>query len=184
MKKLSTKTRLLISLPLLVAIGVFFWFSFAPSFIINSSLTRQRDILENNEQFVLYSLDPGSVWSTSDADGNPILGKVYKEKFHKYGVLGKTQITDKNTKLQLVKTLYSGLDGGNPLGIMCFDPRHGVRVMRGGQTVDLLICFECEQIHVYTASADRRVHFSNASQKLFDAVLKNAKVPLAKRPNY
>lgn len=35
----------------------------------------------------------------------------------------------------------------------CFDPRHGVRAVHGGHTVDLVICFECLSLKVYRDAA-------------------------------
>jgi hypothetical protein len=33
----------------------------------------------------------------------------------------------------------------NSRRLKCFDPRHGIRVTRGGVTVDFVICFQCFQ---------------------------------------
>jgi hypothetical protein len=181
------KKLLLLSLSLSLALFAVLWFTFAPSYVINSGLTTQRKILENNQQFIFYSLDPSSIYST-EIDGaaensKPKFEVPAKEKFHGYDVLGKTQINDSDVKAKLIKALESGIDEGGSAGIMCFDPRHGIRVVRGDQTVDLLICFECQRIDVFTNKSSGRAYTSGSPQKVFDSVLMSAKVPLGKRPN-
>lgn len=167
---------------LFCAISTTLWFIFSPSHIINSGLTTQRKTLENSEQFTLYSLDPCSIYAIATdnpkEDHEPKPNTTLKEKFHRYTVLGKTRIVDSAIKARLIRALYGGIDEGGSAGIICFNPRHGIRVVRGEQTVDLLICFECQKIYAYTNSSSGRAYTSGSPQKIFDSTLVDAKIPL------
>ncbi len=33
--------------------------------------------------------------------------------------------------------------------VMCFNPRHGVRIRSGDTTHDLIICYECSQVMIF-----------------------------------
>lgn len=162
------------------ALFLLLWLTFAPSYVINSGLTTQRKILENNQQFILYSLDPSSRYSVSTIATET--RKSVKEKFHNYDVLGKTRITNPAIKAKLVEALESGIDEGGSAGMMCFDPRHGIRAVRGDQTVDLVICFECQKISVYTNRSSGTAYTSSSPRKDFNDVLVDAKIPLPKNP--
>jgi hypothetical protein len=53
----------------------------------------------------------------------------------------------------------------------CFYPRHGIRLTRGAQHVDLVICFECETVHVYRGGAMERLNIDEAPRAALDAFL-------------
>lgn len=53
----------------------------------------------------------------------------------------------------------------------CFNPRHGVRAVRGGKTVELVICFECLKMDVHAGGPPRRVGITEAGQPGLDALL-------------
>jgi hypothetical protein len=63
----------------------------------------------------------------------------------------------------------------------CFNPRHGIRASREGKTIDLVICFECLQVYVYAEEGRQGSFLTTSSpQPVFDQVLREAGVPLAK----
>lgn len=53
----------------------------------------------------------------------------------------------------------------------CFNPRHGIRVMRNGKQDDLVICFECLSFRLYGASEGGFV-ITDTPKALFDEVLR------------
>jgi hypothetical protein len=66
----------------------------------------------------------------------------------------------------------------------CFNPRHGIRVTHDGKTVDFVICFECFQVQAFVD--DKPVSgflITDSPAAEFNGVLKDAKVPLAEKPD-
>ena len=122
------------------------------------------------DQFELYSLDPNA--------GQ----KEEKGRFHGWKVLGKTVVKDAETRTKLLAALDRGINENDGTVAGCFIPRHGLRAVHGGKTVDMVICFQCYQIEFYTDGIrDKGGRLVTASpQRTFNEVLKAAKVPLAK----
>jgi hypothetical protein len=119
----------------------------------------------------LYSLDPDP---RREKDGGG---------FHGWKVLGKTEVKGESARKELLGALRRSADE-NELGpAACFNPRHGLRLTAGGNTVDLVICFECLQVEVYDgADKAKRFLITAGPQPAFDRVLKGAGVPLAGKP--
>jgi hypothetical protein len=61
----------------------------------------------------------------------------------------------------------------------CFWPRHAVRVVDKGQTVDYVICFQCDQLRVHEGSSTRVKPITSEPQPVFNKHLKEAGIPLA-----
>ncbi|CAN5555649.1 hypothetical protein BH09PLA1_BH09PLA1_18910 [soil metagenome] len=117
--------------------------------------------LRNSDRFELFVLDPRA------SDGG----------FHGHAILGQTLITDRSVQLRLTDALQSGARWNNGSRYLCFNPRHGIRVTRGGQVIDMLICFECRQVYVFRGETRISVcTVSEAPQATFDAVLRQAGV--------
>src|SRR5262245_65277714 len=93
---------------------------------------KARAILEKAEAFELLSLDP------SPESERPKEGGYFGWK-----VLGKTTVKDADTRKRIVEALLKGIESSDGNGARCFDPRHGISAKHEGQTVDLVICFEC-----------------------------------------
>jgi hypothetical protein len=130
----------------------------------------EQQILEKGETFILYSLHP----SPMEVDPQELKTKPV---FHGYPVLGQTQITAATTRMDLLSALYTDLGKGDPAA--CFNPRHGIRAVRGNKTVDLVICFECQQIEIYDERGKQGTTTTHSSKPVFDRILSAANVPLA-----
>ncbi len=127
---------------------------------------KAKTVLDKAETIEVYSLDPG--------DNNDPKG------FHGWKVLGKTAVKDAAKRTELLGALEQGLAESQG-GAKCFIPRHGVRATYDGQTVDLVICFECSWVYVYYGDKDGpHLTTSKSPQPAFDKVLKDAGVPLPK----
>ncbi|MBA4067355.1 MAG: hypothetical protein C0501_27325 [Isosphaera sp.] len=74
------------------------------------------------------------------------------------------------------------LDKGPLTGTGCFQPRHGIRATAGGQTVEVLICFECKPVYFYLGERMGQAITDESPQKAFDKVLTDAGVSVARRP--
>lgn len=128
------------------------------------SLDAQR-VLAAGEPFILYSLDYAE-------PTNPETGP----DFHGYRIVGQTQVTNARTRADLLGALYGGIGKGDPQA--CFMPRHGIRAGHGKQTVDLLICFECDRIEIYDEFGDLGASVQASAQPVLDRVLTDAHVSL------
>ncbi len=126
-------------------------------------------VLDKAGQIELYSLDPEA---KRDDTG-----------FRGWKVLGKTALKGDAARKQLLAPLAQGIAKSDGNGAKCFEPRHGVRAAFDGRTVDLVICFECSWVYVFTGKDDNRlasVATTGAPQAAFDAALAEAKVALPK----
>jgi hypothetical protein len=99
--------------------------------------------------------------------------------------LGGIQVTDPTTIRFLLAALNEGLgdyDNEEPGPSECYDPRHRIRVMHQGKTINLDICFSCGIVAVYVdGKLDKQQDFYTyeRAQQVFDAFLTAGKIPLA-----
>ncbi|HET6248259.1 MAG TPA: hypothetical protein VFE47_11220 [Tepidisphaeraceae bacterium] len=120
-----------------------------------------KDALENADQYELLSLDPNRDLAASAND------------FYGHRVLGRVVIKDLATRKRLNDALLAGVRPVDGKRLACFNPRHGIGLIRGGKHVDLLICFECEQVDVIDDSNGKHNFLiTSAPSATFDAVLK------------
>jgi hypothetical protein len=135
---------------------------------------KAKAILDKAKSYELYSLDPGK--------GDD---EMVKDGFHGYKVLGKSTVKDDKARDKLRTALVKGIKDSKGEIAKCFNPRHGIRATHDGQSVDLLICFECLQIYVYYGKGDKReanVLTTRSPQPTFDKILKDAGVKLPEKP--
>ena len=96
-----------------------------------------RGLLECADRFEIVALDP-SVQARQKPGA----------RWHDWPVLGTKVLDARAAQHELLGLVYQGIEHGDAIA-KCFDPRHGIRATWQGQTVDLLICYECLQVHVY-----------------------------------
>jgi len=70
--------------------------------------------------------------------------------FHQFRLLGETAIVDSVTRSRVADLIEKSVAAWDGNYMMCFDPRHAVRVCDGSSTYDLLICFECQRVQVFS----------------------------------
>lgn len=117
----------------------------------------------------LYSIDPTGF--NPPPPGSNVL--------HGYKVLGETEVTVREVQKNLAQTLEQAVrasDGG--MG-MCFNPRHALHIISGSSSYDLVICFECGWVYVYSGSKLVAQITSRGSSEAFNQALKAARIPLA-----
>jgi hypothetical protein len=107
-----------------------------------------------------------------------------KEFLYHFPVLGRVSITDPELRRRVVAAVKHDLDdSSDPEGHLCFFPRHVLRVVKGGRTIDLVICFQCNSYRVYAdgkPASDKSPPVGKSSQDLLNKILADAGVPLAK----
>jgi hypothetical protein len=99
--------------------------------------------------------------------------------FKGWRVLG-SSVLDDPTARDVLAALERGIAENESWVAACFDPRHGIRARRGADEVDLVICFECAQVYLYSAGQWMgSVPVTGSPEPAFDRVLSEAGVPLA-----
>jgi hypothetical protein len=131
---------------------------------------RVRWALQNADKYELLSLYPYAL-----TDGN-----VSGPRLDGFRILGRTTITDSATREDLNHSLIDAAWKSNGEVGSCFMPRHAICVTRNGVTTEVLICFECKQVHVYRDNKEI-VFFpiTRDPRVIFNDALLNAKLPLA-----
>jgi hypothetical protein len=129
-----------------------------------------KRILETGERFVLLAVDPLSVEVPPPPPVQEGMESPVREKFHRFDVLGKIEIQDQKERANLLHALYKGMDGTDGFA-PCFYPRHGISATRGNDTVDLVICFQCGIVEVYTNHGDDALAVSKSPEPAFNRAL-------------
>jgi hypothetical protein len=75
-----------------------------------------------------------------------------RKRFHGYEILGQQDLKDVNERASMVDYVYEAAQNRSGRKAACFRPRHALRLTRGAQVVDILICFECSRAVVYGKS--------------------------------
>lgn len=128
-------------------------------------------ILNTGERFVCFSLDPA----------RPKTNSPPSDTFHDYTILGRIEIPSQEGRAELLlNALYKGIKDSDGTVYKCFEPRHGISATLAGETVDLVICFECGQIVVYEKKDVKAVIISRSPLPTFNQVLKLEGLPIAK----
>ncbi len=125
-----------------------------------------RSLFRESERFILYRLT-GSAFQIEGGDD---------VAFNGYEIVGKTVIRDKATQQKLINAYEEGLADTN-FSAACFYPRHGIRVEKGKQQLDLVICFSCSLVQVLFKKHKPYVHIGKQPEATFDAVLAEMGVP-------
>lgn len=113
----------------------------------------------------LYAIDPVS----DTPDG-----------FRGYRVIGSVDLTGTAEGAALAAYLEEEADLPQGLITGCFEPRHGLRVVRDGQASDYVICFSCRQFDWYLGTgSDGKQEMDPAWYDRFTRPLTDAGIELA-----
>jgi hypothetical protein len=131
--------------------------------------------VEIPDDMTLYSIDGRDGKEGKRTEPKP----KTDEDFHGYPVLGKIAVTDAATKQAILTALNEGIASKDAKEAKCFNPRHGLRTVNKGKTIEYVICFECGQVYVTEGDTTKKHLTSTAPQAVFDKYLKEAGIPLA-----
>ncbi|MAW61564.1 MAG: hypothetical protein CMJ94_12105 [Planctomycetes bacterium] len=70
-------------------------------------------------------------------------------RFHGYGILGQTELTDPEKAEALIALIEEGIEASDGRVAACFNPRHGLTVTTADAVWDFVICYECLSMQVY-----------------------------------
>jgi hypothetical protein len=126
-----------------------------------------KRILDNAEQLELFSI------GIPRADAPALT----TDTFQTCTLLGRAQIDDNNEREELLNALYKGIQESTGPAI-CFEPGFGLRGTADGDTVELLICFECLQIEITFRGHKQMVSTSSSPLETFNTALRRAGAPL------
>jgi hypothetical protein len=135
--------------------------------------TKVERVLHSLDKATLYSIEPFAAIEPpkqpppagSTLDGFTILGQMDLD-----GQLAKTVIAT-------FEEAVASWQSHDPAG--CFDPHHALRVTSRGETYDLLLCYACGQIRVYSANQVLAELNAGGTSKKLDAILIANHVPLS-----
>lgn len=107
---------------------------------------RMNSVIQNAQTIELISLEPLS----NSKSGS---------KFRGWHVLGSGTIRSPH-ELKAIRSFVAKNMYLENAYAYCFEPRHAIRAKFGGDSLDLVICFECREIHAWMNGA-RTAHYVN-----------------------
>ena len=118
-------------------------------------------VFENGQQMSVFWIDP------------PQSSQV-PMTFHGCHVRRERIITDPKLKAELRAAVNEAIANNSGIAGKCFIPHHGLRVSQGIQSVDLVICFDCHRLAVYSGQKSRSsiITPTQSTEVLFNRVLK------------
>jgi hypothetical protein len=170
----------LVSLASLVLLAIICFWIYAEFIWISPGFDRSKNIisanifnvLTNSENFTLYSIEGSDIGENKEWKG---------EVFHGFPVLGKTEIKNTANRLELVSSLGKSVKDSRGIVASCFMPRHGIRSIQGTNLVDVVICFKCLSIEIYTSSTNtisKELLITSSAQSVFERAVKSANLPV------
>lgn len=122
----------------------------------------------------LISLDPEWTEPTEPyADDAP--------REHGAVVLGRTMISDPAVREDLVAQLEQAVAAPGDGQLACFAPRHMIRLQHAGQSLDLLICFQCRKAYaVINGQRQRFFSLSPAPEAAINQILTDQGIAIAR----
>ena len=115
----------------------------------------------------LYSLEP---WEEA-APGESTL--------HGFKIIGQLNL-DRDLEKTVAAQFKAAITTWDGTGAGCFDPRHALTVTSEGKTYDILLCYECGEIEIFSGKpmiADMR---ARGTGETLNAILSAHKVPLSR----
>ena len=123
------------------------------------------EMIKDHDQVIFYTLEPGM----------KIKGK---KVFHGYSILGNKELKKFEHKKTILDYLNKSIEKSQGDVAACFEPRHGLRIVKGKKILDLVICFECASAKV--SSSKKSYILIDGKRDTFDKVAKALKMEITK----
>ncbi|XAM01067.1 hypothetical protein OT109_06695 [Phycisphaeraceae bacterium D3-23] len=138
------------------------------------------------DSVTLYAIDgpvmEGAGFDLGNGPYDPLADYTPDELFHDYPILGHVDLTGTPEGAHLARLIEQARDRPQGLIAGCFTPRHALRVVRGGVTVDYVVCFECDQFQWFVGQPAQWAgtqYFHPTYRDAFTAPLTAAGIQLA-----
>lgn len=136
---------------------------------------------DNPDQLVVFSIDGPSYFKN---EGELTEEQAKGELFHRYPVLGKTEITDLQQQQAIISAINEAIGTPPDVYPKCFIPRHAIRHVKGSRTTEMLICFKCRNYVLFIngkeQSGTRSLGGLDSPKELLNRALTDAGIPPAK----
>lgn len=113
-------------------------------------------VLQQPEQLTLFSISPDNS------------GKKPGKTLQGYPILRERPVVDPNAREEIVRAVLDGMRDQKISGARCFIPHHGLRASRGGERVEMVLCFQCRRVILYTENSRSPALISSAPQPVLD----------------
>lgn len=142
------------------------------------ALLPNNSIPDDPDEVILFSVDGTKMHKEPHERGF----SPEHELLYECAVLGRAAITDSALRQQVIATVKHDIRTGHPTPSKCFWPRHVVRFVKRGKTLDVVICHQC---HIYEIhhNGDPHVGYTpsigESSKPLLNSILIDAGIPIA-----
>lgn len=130
---------------------------------------RALKALRHPEQMTLFSIDP---------QATDLTFKI--PRFEDFIVLKSAEVTSREDQSRVMDVIMRGVEISDGSLAMCFNPRHGVRVVKGEEVYDFVVCFECGRVDIYCDRVRIATVTLEGVPRPFDAILQRAQAPLSR----
>lgn len=145
---------------IIIALSVLIATSLSAADSPNEFPSEVNSALELYLSFQVFSLDPVM----------PVVDK--KKDFHGYKILGRKTLKDLSKRKLIAKLLQKKVAFDVSITKGCFNPRHGIRLSeKYRDPIDLLICFECNSIRIYSKGKELSVLLDYPVEQLLNREL-------------
>lgn len=116
-------------------------------------------VLREPESLEILTLDPLPI----EARGPALRSVPAERQFNGFEIREHVPLKDRDERHDLVALVFKGIlesDGSSKEG---FSPSLGLRAVREGQVVDLLMCYDCQLIDVIASAKSSRIRTSDVA---------------------
>lgn len=156
----------------LVGIGYYCWnqrLLLPPDQKLAEVFGDSREILERPDRVILYSLDyRNGSWPNGATT------------FEQSDTLGKVDITEPARRQWLKQIIYDGIARSGKM-LKCAELTYAVRIIKGNQSLDIAMNFDCHMMSVYVDGqlrGDLYMNFNSFHRRQIDQILKKAGIPV------
>ena len=124
-------------------------------------------LIQEAESIELFALDA----YTRDNDPEHFdKHAISASKFHGQSIYGSHVFSDLASIARIKKAIFDSTQADiHPAA--CFWPRHGLRFLSGPKRLDLVICFQCHQMEIYTSTGDEAATVMSAGESTLNSLL-------------
>jgi hypothetical protein len=136
------------------------------------------DIPDDPDEVILFSVDGTTSHKVPEERGIP----KGQELLYGDPVLGRVTITDPALRREVVAAVKRDIRTGHPAQSKCMWTRHVLRIVKGGRTIDVAICYQCHNYELHREGGPhegRTPAIGEESKPLLNSILTEAGVAIA-----